>query len=307
MIITMSISRFLKVVVVCLFTLPVFGQANQTILQMHVSFLVSGPARSYDNLDRLNYVAEYIFEDLKKNCDTVFYQEFTVQGVKYKNVIGSIGYKNSERIIVGAHYDVCGSQAGADDNASGVAGLLETARLMKGQDLGKRYDFVAFTLEEPPYFRSTNMGSYVHAKSLIDEKADVKGMVCLEMIGFFSSEENSQSYPMKFLRLFYGKKGDFITVVNRFSQGKFGRSFNRKMKDKSAVEVKRFLGPKSLKGIDFSDHMNYWKMGIDAVMITDTSFYRNPNYHQKTDTMETLDFTKMTQVVDGVYNALIAL
>jgi hypothetical protein len=79
------------------------------------------------------------------------------------------------------------------------------------------------------------------------------------------------------------------------------------MKDKSAIEVKRFLGPKALKGIDFSDHMNYWKMGIDAVMITDTSFYRNPNYHQKTDTMDTLDFQKMTQVVDGVYNALIAL
>jgi hypothetical protein len=87
MIITMLTSRFLKVVVVCLLPLPIFSQANQTILQMHVSFLVSGPARSYDNLDRLNYVAEYIFEDLKKNCDTVFFQEFTVQGVKYKNVI----------------------------------------------------------------------------------------------------------------------------------------------------------------------------------------------------------------------------
>jgi Zn-dependent M28 family amino/carboxypeptidase len=307
MIITMLTSRFLKVIAVCLFCLPTFGQANQTILQMHVNFLVTGPARSYENLDRLNFVAEYIFEDLKKHCDTVFYQEYTVQGVKYKNVIGSIGYKNKERIIVGAHYDVCGNQAGADDNASGVAGLLETARLMKGKDLGKRYDFVAFTLEEPPYFRSTNMGSYIHAKSLIDEKADVKGMVCLEMIGFYSSEENSQTYPMKFLRLFYGKKGDFITVVNRFSQGKFGRSFNRNMKDKSVIEVKRFLGPKALKGIDFSDHMNYWKMGIDAVMITDTSFYRNPNYHQKTDTIDTLDFKKMTQVVDGVCNALIAL
>lgn len=307
MTITMSTFRFLKITLFFLLSFQAVGQANQTILQDHVRFFVNGPARSYSNLDRLNYVAEYIFEDLKKNCDTVFYQEFTVQGVKYKNVIGSIGFKNNERIIIGAHYDVCGDQAGADDNASGVAGLLETAHLMKGKDLGKRYDFVAFTLEEPPFFRSSNMGSYVHAKSLIDDKANVKGMICLEMIGFYSSEENSQTYPMKFLKWFYGKKGDFITVVNKFSQGQFGRSFNRKMKDKSAIEVKRFLGPKSLKGIDFSDHMNYWKMGIDAIMITDTSFYRNPNYHQKTDTIDTLDFAKMAQVVDGVVNALIAL
>ncbi len=103
----------------------------------------------------------------------------------------------NELLLEHITYD-CGIQAGADDNASGIAGLLEIACLMKGKELGKRYDFVVFTLEKPLYFRSTNMGSFVHAKSLIDEKADVKGMVCLEMIGFYSSEENSQSYPMKF-------------------------------------------------------------------------------------------------------------
>ncbi len=309
MTITMSISHYFKTALLILSFLPFFssGQANQENLKKHVEFLVAGPARTYAHLDRLNFVADYIFEEFKKSCDTVYFQEFTVEGVRYKNVIGAIGIHNQERIVVGAHYDVCGEQAGADDNASGVAGLLETARLMKDKALSKRFDFVAYTLEEPPFFRSQNMGSYMHAKSLSDANVKVKGMICLEMIGFFSSEKNSQTYPIKLLKLFYGKTGNFITVVNKFNQGSFGRTFQNRMKHKSKIEVKKFIGPKQLKGIDFSDHLNYWKFGYDAIMITDTAFYRNPNYHKATDTIETLNFEKMTQVVDGVFNTLISM
>ncbi len=222
-------------------------------------------------------------------------------------MICSFGTENTKRIIVGAHYDVCGNQQGADDNASGVVGLLELSRLLKGKKLNYRIDLVAYTLEEPPYFRSEYMGSYIHAKSLITSGADVYGMVSLEMIGYFKNEKHTQSYPIGLLSLFYGNKGNYITVVKKFGAGKFTRKFYRKYKSTKSIKTKKFAGPAVLPGVDFSDHLNYWKFGFSALMITDTSFYRNKNYHQPTDTLETLDIYKMAKVIDGVFNTLIAL
>lgn len=122
--------------------------------------------------------------------DSVSTQSYTANGLQYKNIICSFGTENARRIIAGAHYDVCGAQEGADDNASGIAGLLELARLLKGQKLNYRIDLVAYSLEEPPYFRTQYMGSYIHAKSLADSKANVYGMISLEMIGYFKDEKN---------------------------------------------------------------------------------------------------------------------
>ncbi|NTW32841.1 MAG: M28 family peptidase [Bacteroidetes bacterium] len=130
----------------------------------------------------------------------------------------SFGTDNKKRIIIGAHDDVCDQQEGADDNASGVIGLLELSRLLKGQKLNYRIDLVAYSLEEPPYFKTEYMGSYIHAKSLVESKADVYGMVSLEMIGYFKDEKKSQSYPIKPLSILYGNKGNFITLVKKNSE-----------------------------------------------------------------------------------------
>jgi Zn-dependent M28 family amino/carboxypeptidase len=227
-----------------------------------------------------------------------------VDGNVYKNVLCSFGTENVKRIIVGAHYDVCGDQEGADDNASGVVGLLELARMLKGKKLNHRIDLVAYTLEEPPYFRTENMGSHVHAKSLFDDKIDVLGMISIEMIAYFKDEKNSQSYPLKFLKLFYGNRGNFITLVKKFKAGSFANEFCKNFKKSHSLRTKKFVGPPALPGIDFSDHLNYWKYGFSAVMITDTSFYRNKNYHEATDTMETLDLKRMAKVIDGVFKSL---
>jgi hypothetical protein len=263
--------------------------------------------RHYRNLDILDSVAAYIHAELSKMTPSVAEQKFEVQKHTYKNIIASFGPTDAERIVIGAHYDVCGEQEGADDNASGVAGLLELARLLKDQPLKYRFDLVAYTLEEPPYFRTENMGSFVHAKYLNDNKIAVKGMVCLEMIGYFDEKQGSQDYPLGFLKWIYGSKGDFITVVENMNSGAFAKEFRRNLLKEQTIRTKKFKAPARLPGIDFSDHRNYWQFGYSAVMITNTAFYRNKNYHRKTDKVETLDIGRMGLVVDGVFRALMLM
>lgn len=257
--------------------------------------------RNYLNIKNLNKVADYIHSEFSKVCDTVFFQEYIADRRTYKNVVASIGVENKKRIIIGAHYDTCGEQEGADDNASGTVGVMELARLLAKEKLDYRIDFVAYTLEEPPFFDTKEMGSYIHAKSVKEEKQNIKGMICLEMIGYFNDSAGSQTYPVKPLKAIYGNKGDFITIVERMNSGRFSQRFGNLMKKQGLIKTKSFRGPKALQGIDFSDHRNYWEFGYDALMITNTAFYRNDNYHMITDKLETLDIERMCRVIDQVY------
>lgn len=292
-----SIFTFLLLTTYCFST----TLSDTTLIKTHLTAITkTGRFRTYKNIDQLNKTAEYIKSVFIQFSDSVLIQEYSVNGQVYKNVICSFGTENIKRIIVGAHYDVCGNQEGADDNASGVVGLLELSRLLKGQKLNQRIDLVAYTLEEPPFFRTEYMGSYIHAKSLIDSKTEVYGMISLEMIGYFSDEKKSQSYPIGLLSLFYGNKGNYITLVKKFGARPFSRKFCRKYKSTKAIRTKKFTAPPALPGIDFSDHLNYWKFGFSALMLTDTSFFRNKNYHEPSDTMETLDIKRMAKVIDGV-------
>jgi len=263
--------------------------------------------RNHTNIEALNQVANYIFHDFEKYADTVYYQSYLVNNQEYKNVVCVFGSENAKTIVVGAHYDVNGDQDGADDNASGVVGLLELAKQLSGDTLKYRIEMVAYTLEEPPFFRSENMGSFIHAKSLHENKRDVYGMVCLEMIGYFDNAKNSQKYPMRFLSLFYGNKGNYITLVNKISKGKFSRKFNSAYTGEKSIRTKKFNAPAIVPGVDLSDHLNYWSFGFSALMITDTAFYRNGNYHRAQDTIETLDLERMGHVIDAVYESLIKL
>lgn len=276
------------------------------IKELLVELTKTSKPRNYQNVDQLNETAVFIFDQFKQSADTVFYQTYLVRGITYKNVIARFGDSQAERLIIGAHYDVCGNQEGADDNASGIVGLLELARMLKEQKVQKSIELVAYTLEEPPYFRTEYMGSFIHAKSLKDSNTKVSGMICLEMIGYFKEEKRTQDYPIGLLKLFYGSKGNYITVVNKFSKGKAARKFTKKMDRFTTLPVKKFNGPKSLTGIDFSDHLNYWKMGYSACMVTDTAFYRNKNYHKKTDEMGTLNISKMACVINGVFLSILA-
>ncbi|MCX5806243.1 MAG: M28 family peptidase [Proteobacteria bacterium] len=267
------------------------------------------PPRNYKNIKSLNKSAEYILKEFNKTGCTTRIQSFVYDKNEYKNVICSFGPEDGERIVVGAHYDVHGNQPGADDNASGVAGLLELSRLVNSlkPSLKYRIDFVAYTLEEPKLFRTRHMGSYVHAESLANAGVQVRAMISLEMIGYFSDTPKSQKYPVFFLKWFYPDIGNFISVVGKWGQGDFVESVRKNISEAANMPVESIAAPSFLPGIDFSDHQSFWRFHYKALMITDTAFYRNRNYHETTDTIDTLDFNKMAEVVKGLYWTIVNL
>ena len=277
-------------------------------LEKHVQWLSNvNPARNFINLDMLNTVAEYIAEEFNKAGANIEFQEFEVEGEIYKNVRGLFGPDSGERIVLGAHYDVCGDTPGADDNASAVAGLIALAHMLGKNTFTKTIECVAYTLEEPPFFCTEYMGSFKHAELLRRNHVQLRAMICLEMIGYFCDEKNSQDYPIPGMKFLYPSKGNFIGVVGRLADSKLIESVSQSMKDATDLPVEHLAAPSIVPGIAFSDHWSYWQHNYNAVMITDTSFYRNHNYHEHTDTPDTLDYHRMSKVVEGVYAAIRSL
>jgi len=271
-------------------------------LEATVRYLSSlSPPRNYAHPESMRRAAAFVKQKLADYGFSPESQGFEVLGQTYENVVASVGPREGPRVIVGAHYDVCGDQPGADDNASGIAGLLEIARFAKKHEneLPYRTEFVAYALEEPPFFGTRQMGSYAHARTLHEQGVGVRAMICLEMIGFFTTARWSQRYPLPLMWLCYPSRGDFIGVVGNYGSSSLVKEVATHLKATS-VKVSTLKAPGGGPGVDFSDHRNYWKFGYEAVMITDTAFYRSPNYHRETDTIETLDFSKMREVVNGI-------
>lgn len=265
-------------------------------------------ARNYSNIKILNACRDYIVEKFKQHGFKSTLQTYSVNGTQYSNIIAYYGPVNAPLFVVGAHYDVDGNTPGADDNASGVVGLLEFARLLKKHQptLKFRIALVAYTLEEQPFFRSTDMGSYRHALSLKRAATPVKGMVSLEMIGYYTNKENSQKYPLPAIAKTYPSTGNFIALIGNQNSSLLTVHF-KKIFLNNSIKVEALNAPQSITGIDFSDHMNYWKMGYTAFMITDTAFFRSPHYHKNSDKAHTLNYKKAAQVVVGLYKAIVAL
>lgn len=292
-------------------------QVDAGRLQAHVKKLsVDLYPRSFEQFDNLDGAAQYILAELKASGAAVSVQEVPVDEVRYKNIIARFGPPQGPAMVIGAHYDSHGNSAdpgnakgfspdshtpGADDNASGVAGLLELARLLGKKPPSRAIELVAYTLEEPPHFRSKNMGSVWHANSLTAARRDVSLMLSLEMIGYFSDAPGSQSYPVPGMRHLYSDRGNFIAVVGKFGDFQASRKVKSLMAGASDVPVLSMNAPRVVQGVDYSDHRSYWEAGYPAIMVTDTSFMRNRNYHQGGDTWDTLDYTRMAKVVQSVY------
>ena len=279
-------------------------------LRRHMQFLTTTPRfRNSDNPVVLDTVAAYLSRQLQASGGRVREQAYEVEGHIYRNIIADFGPTTGPIVVVGAHYDVCGEQPGADDNASGIAALLELARQLgtAGAALRQPVELVAYTLEEPPFFRTQNMGSYRHAAAMKAVNAPIRGMVCLEMLGYYDDRRGSQSYPISPLKLIYGSRGNYVVAARKFGSGRFARQFARSYRAGARLPVRRFTAPAWLPGIDFSDHLNYWKFGYSALLLTDTAFYRNHSYHQTTDTLARLDMRRLGLAVDALLTAVLAM
>lgn len=277
-------------------------------LEAHVRALAEEfTPRDHAHPENLERAAAYIAGEFAGTGAQVVRQAFRAGQHRYLNVVASFGPETPERVVVGAHYDAAGPYPGADDNASGTAGAIEVAHLLAGARLMTRVDVVAYPLEEPPYYGSRFMGSAVHVRTLRKAGARVRAMICLEMIGCFTDEPQSQRLPSPLLRPFYPSRGNFITVVGRLSDVGLTHRVKRAMARAAPLPVKAINAPRWVPGVDLSDHLNYWKAGYPAVMVTDTAFYRNPNYHTAYDTPDTLDYERMAQVVQGVHAAVLDL
>ncbi len=294
---------------------------NQNIMELcnpkHVKNWVEllagqiGP-RPWNNPGKLRRVASIIRQYLLDLGYEVDLQQFFYKKNEYFNVIAcSRGRKPLARtpspiVVVGAHYDTVASSPGADDNASAVAGLLEIARIFS-QDPPSALRMAWFCLEEPPAYRSRNMGSYHYAKLLKESDQTLKGMICLEMIGYFSDRPGSQKFPFPFMDRIYPSTGNFIALVGNTRSRNFTMDVKRHFERGSILPVESLNAPCIVVGIDFSDHWSFYKMGYKATMVTDTAFYRNPNYHRPSDLPSSLDYNRAALVVDGLVEAISGL
>jgi len=269
-------------------------EAKKATLYQHVNFLTSlYPYRNYRNIESLNRAADYIEDALEKTGFPTSRQIWEAEGHSYQNIIAAYRPEKPQRFIIGAHYDVYKDSPGADDNASSVAGLLELARMLSESNLELDYgiDFVSYCLEEPPFFKKKEMGSYVHADSLDVKNTEYLGMIALEMIGYYH-EKNSDS----------DKKSLIVSGIERYDD--FNKRISKLLRVRRTIDSARFTHADTDKNNGPSDHRNYWKYDIPAVMVIGTGGGGNPNYHTITDTIETLDFDTMTEAVNCLAYAL---
>jgi Zn-dependent M28 family amino/carboxypeptidase len=284
--------------------LPALSDSQRALSQRlrgHVEVLAEEyPDRNFANPEQYKAAEAYLTEQLEGFGYEVSFEEVPhAKGAR--NVIAEREGTTvpDEVILVGAHYDSATPTPGADDNASGTAGVIELARHFAQRDLERTIRFVLFVNEEPPFFRTEYMGSHVHASSARKRGDNIVLMVSLEMLGFFSDAPKSQSYGSA-LKYFYPDRGNFIAFVSSLDYRDELRRSIATFRDRAQFPSEGLAAPAGFSGVDFSDHMPFWNAGYPAMMVTDTAFLRNHHYHKATDTPDKLDYESFARVVDGM-------
>ncbi|MBN2687923.1 MAG: M28 family peptidase [Deltaproteobacteria bacterium] len=275
-------------------------------LHDHVRYLtIEVGSRSVIEQEKIEKARCYIQSALADMGVSSEIQDYEYGGNRYSNVIVTVpgSRKPAETVIFGAHYDTVTGTPGADDNASAVAVLLEMCRMLKHHPFGRTLKLIFFVLEEPPVFRTDFMGSLVYAKAARARNEDIRAMVCLEMVGYFSDKKGAQRFPFPFMNFIYSSTPDFIAVVGNLRSRRLVHRVASSLREGCRVPVETLSGLSLIPGVDFSDHRSFWIMGYPAVMVTDTAFYRNPAYHTKHDTIDTLDFATMDELLNGLVTA----
>ena len=251
----------------------------------------------------------YIGECMKRCGGKVEFLPFTYDGEVFTNIeltfAGSSEAHRGEIVVVGAHYDSVSHTVGANDNASGVAALLALAENCRGANPGRTLRFVAFPNEEF-YFRTDGMGSSQYARRCFERKEQVVAMLSLETIGFFSDLPGSQRCPA-FLSGLYPDRGNFLAFISTSEARPLVKRFSGLFRENSSLPSEGLAAPAFVSGVDWSDHLPFLQLGYPALMITDTAPYRYPYYHSADDTIDKLDFRRMTLAVKGIESALLKL
>lgn len=249
----------------------------------------------------LNAAAQYIEDQLTGLGLQPRRQTYTVQGREVSNLEVEVTGKDpvEEVVVIGAHYDSVLGSPGANDNGSGVAALLELARLFADAPQPAAIRFVAFVNEEPPFYHTEQMGSVVYAQRAKNRKTPIRAMLSLETIGFFSDAPGSQQYPFPF-GLLYPDQGNFIGFVGNVGSRALVREAVASFRRHAAFPSEGLAAPAWITGVGWSDHWAFWEAGYPAIMVTDTALFRYPHYHAASDLPDRLDYPRLARVVMGL-------
>ena len=278
-------------------------------LRRHVRMLAEQIGeRNVWQAEALLAAATYIRNTLEELGYQVHIQSFESEGQTVQNIEVELPGATApqEIAIVGAHYDSVPDGPGANDNASGIAALLEIARLLAGKTHARTLRLVAFVNEEQPFSNSEQMGSRVYAERSRQRGEQIKAMVSLETIGFYTDQAASQHYPFPF-SYFYPDTGNFIGFVGNLSSWGLVRQAVGVFRESTAFPSEGVAAPGWIRGVGWSDHASFWQAGYPAIMITDTAFFRYQHYHRETDTPEKLDYQSLARVTRGLVDVAAGL
>jgi hypothetical protein len=259
---------------------------------------------------QLARAGSYVEQELQKAGFTVKQYPFEAHGQQFINYEAEVEARspNAPVIVVGAHYDSATGTPAANDNGSGVAALLELARMARTPAKSPsgfnappplRVRYVAFANEEPPHFQTPAMGSLVYAKQCRDAGDRVVAMLSLETMGYFRDQPGTQSYPFP-MSVLYPSVGNFVAFVGDLSSRGLVREMVGSFRSRTRFPSEGAALPAAIPGVGWSDHWSFWQHGMPAVMITDTAPFRYPHYHTPQDTPDKIDFDRLARVVAGL-------
>jgi Zn-dependent M28 family amino/carboxypeptidase len=264
--------------------------------------------RNLQYYPQMQQAADYVEQEFAEAGYRVSRQEYKVRGHAFHNIEAELpgGFRSDEIIVVGAHYDSVFGSPGAGDNASGVAALLLIAKHFAERQPERTLRFVAFANEEPPFFQTPDMGSWVYARRCRSRDENIAAMLSLETIGYFRNEPGSQAYPPPFGAL-YPSEGNFIAIIGNVGSRPLVHRVLAAFRRRAKFPSEGGAIPADIPGAGWSDHWSFWQEGYQGVMITDTALFRYPYYHSAEDTPDKLDYDHMARVVDGVQAAVTEL
>jgi Zn-dependent M28 family amino/carboxypeptidase len=273
-----------------------------SFLRTHIDTLAGAIGeRNLWRYGALVQAADYIAGEFKVSGYDAVRQPYEVARVPVSNIEATLpgSSRAAEIIVFGAHYDTVNGCPGANDNATGVAALLELARRFASRPHIRTIRFVAFVNEEPPFFRTPRMGSVVYANAARSRGDRIVGMLSLETMGYYSDARGSQRYPTP-ITPYYPDVGNFIGFVSNVASARLLMKARRAFKQRTSFPVQAAAVPGALAGVGWSDHWSFWEAGYAAMMVTDTAPFRYPWYHTDEDTPAKVSVDKLADVVDGL-------